>query len=60
MYYVYVLISEKDKRFYVGYTNDLKKRVKEHSSGRVDSTKNRLPLQLIYYEACLDNYDAVC
>ncbi|QQG44122.1 MAG: GIY-YIG nuclease family protein [Candidatus Roizmanbacteria bacterium] len=51
MFYVYVLQSLKDKRFYIGFSADLKKRVKDHNEGRVVSTKNRRPLDLIYYEA---------
>jgi len=58
MYYVYVLQSLKDKQFYVGYTDDLKNRLGEHNSGRVVSTKDRRPLKLIYYEACLNQQDA--
>jgi putative endonuclease len=51
MYYVYVLISHKDKKLYVGYTEDLKARLKRHESGYVPATQKRLPLELIYYEA---------
>ncbi len=58
MYYVYILLSEKDDKFYTGSTNDLKRRINEHSRGRVDSTKDRLPMRLIYYEACIDEIDA--
>jgi len=58
MYYVYVLQSEKDKRFYVGYTNDLRKRLRQHNEGKVNSTKDRTPLRLVYYEACLNQQDA--
>ena len=57
-YYVYVLRSEKDKLCYVGYTKDLKSRFKLHNSGKVQSTKNRQPLKLIYYEYCLNQQDA--
>jgi len=57
-YYVYVLQSLKDKQFYVGYTNDLKSRIKEHNTGRVISTRGRRPLKLVYYEACLNQQDA--
>ena len=60
MYYVYVLQSEKDGKFYVGfYTKDLKLRVEQHNSGKVKSTKDRRPLVLIYYEACLKQEDAI-
>jgi len=58
-YYTYVLLSEKDGRFYTGYTKDLRKRLKEHSRGEVFSTKNREPTRLIYYEACLNEEDAI-
>ncbi len=58
MHYVYVLKSKKDNKFYVGYTKNLKLRFEVHSKGKVKSTKNRLPMQLIYYEACLDQQDA--
>jgi putative endonuclease len=58
MFFVYVLKSLSDKGFYIGCTKDLKNRIEAHSSGKVYSTKNRLPVQLIYYEACLDQKDA--
>ncbi|MBP6859167.1 MAG: GIY-YIG nuclease family protein [Candidatus Magasanikbacteria bacterium] len=53
MYYVYLLISEKDKGYYIGYSNDLQKRFKNHCAGEVESTIYRRPLQLVYYEAYL-------
>jgi len=52
MFYVYVLKSLKDNFLYVGHTNDLKHRFKEHGAGQVKSTRYRRPLKLIYYEAC--------
>jgi len=58
MYCVYVLQSEKDKNFYVGFTNNLKERLKLHNNGKVFSTKDRLPVGLIYYESCLNQDDA--
>lgn len=59
MYYTYVLQSKKDNKLYVGYTEDLKKRITLHNNGKIISTKNRRPLKLIYYEACLDKRDAI-
>ncbi|KKP98128.1 MAG: hypothetical protein US71_C0009G0020 [Parcubacteria group bacterium GW2011_GWD2_38_12] len=59
LYYVYVLQSSKDTKFYTGYTENLKLRFEEHRKGRVESTKNRRPLELIYYESCLDKKDAI-
>lgn len=58
-YYIYVLRSNKDNNFYVGYTNDLKSRFKEHTSGNVISTRERRPLEIIYSEACLSKKDAL-
>jgi putative endonuclease len=58
-YYTYILLSKKDSRFYAGYSADLGNRLKEHQKGLVFSTKHRLPVELIYYEACLNEYDAL-
>jgi len=58
MYYCYILQSLKDKKLYTGYTQNLKLRFELHSKGKVESTKNRRPLKLIYYEACLNQQDA--
>ena len=57
-FYVYVLRSEKDSNFYVGYTNDLKQRLEAHNKGKVSSTQNRLPLTFVYWEGCLNQADA--
>ncbi len=59
MFYTYVLISEKDKELYVGFTKDLKKRFDEHEKGLVAPTAHRRPLKLVYYEACLNENDAI-
>ena len=59
MYYVYTLRSKKDGNFYVGYTKDLAKRIEQHNKGIVESTRNRRPLGLIYYEACIEQKDAL-
>jgi putative endonuclease len=59
MYYTYVLISKKDSQFYAGFTKDLKLRFEQHKKGLVESTKDRRPLEVVYYEACLEQKDAV-
>ena len=59
MYYVYVMRSKRDKKFYTGFTGDLQNRLREHNTGRVPSTKERGPFELIYYEACLNEQDAL-
>lgn len=59
VYYTYVLQSMKDMGFYTGSTADLKLRLEQHNRGLVESTKDRRPFELIYYEACLDQSDAI-
>lgn len=58
MYYVYVLQSIKDGDLYTGCANNLKKRLQLHNKGEVYSTKKRVPLRLIYYEAFINKQDA--
>lgn len=57
-YYTYVLISKKNKEFYTGTTNNIGKRLEQHNKGLVVSTKYKRPLNLIYFEACLNKNDA--
>lgn len=57
-YYIYVLESLKDNKRYIGYTNNLKRRLTEHSNGLNFSTKFRLQFKLIYFEGCLNINDA--
>jgi len=58
MFYVYLLHSQKDNGFYIGYTIDIKNRLKRHNNGEVVSTKHRRPLSLIYYEVYTNEKDA--
>jgi putative endonuclease len=58
MHYTYVLLSQKDRNFYTGYTSSLKKRLKLHNDGQVTSTKHRHPFVLVYFEGCLNQEDA--
>lgn len=57
-YYTYVLQKKKTGQFYTGATINLKQRIEEHHKGLVASTKYKHPLQLIYFEACLNKDDA--
>ncbi len=52
MYFVYLLKSKKDDGFYIGFSSDLKRRIKEHNTGLNKSTKHRAPFKLVYFEAC--------
>ena len=59
MHHVYVLQSQKDLHLYVGYSTDIKTRIKAHNAGDVTSTKSRKPLSLIYYETYTNKGDAL-
>lgn len=60
MFYVYVLNSLKRTSFYyIGYTSNLKERIREHNVGKVVSTKHLKPYRLLYYEAFIDKKDAI-
>ncbi len=60
MFYSYILKSKNDGKMYTGFTKDLRKRFKEHNDkdGEPSYTRKRGPFDLIYYEACLNEYDA--
>ncbi len=49
-YTVYILKSQKDKKYYTGLAQDMDRRMKEHNSGQVKATKSRLPFVLVYTE----------
>ena len=58
MRYVYILHSKKDNQLYVGSAHDVKKRLQEHNSGKVPATRDRMPFDVIHYEAFANKYDA--
>ena len=59
MYFVYVLISEKDGQYYIGQTNNLESRIRRHNLGYVHSTINRRPLRLVYTEEFMNRSEAM-
>ncbi len=58
MFYVYVLKISKGGQLYIGYTNDLRRRLQEHLKGQSEYTKHRKPTNLVYYEAYTSEKDA--
>ncbi len=58
MHYVYILLSKRDNKLYIGSSNDLNKRLKEHNESKVFTTASRRQLELIYYEAYKIERDA--
>jgi putative endonuclease len=57
-YFVYILLSKKDDKLYVGCTDNPARRIKDHNYGRVDATKNRRPLVMIHVEKFKNKADA--
>ena len=59
MWYIYILQSEKDAKYYIGSTGNLERRLIKHNAGATTSTRNRRPLRLIYSEAYLTKTEAI-
>ena len=59
MYFIYVMKSKKDELLYTGFTDNLERRLLEHNQGMQESTKNRAPFEVIYFERCIDKRDAI-
>ncbi|MFH1226225.1 MAG: GIY-YIG nuclease family protein [bacterium] len=59
MYYVYLIRSLSDKKFYLGFTDDLRRRFKEHNLGLSQATRYRRPFELVYYEAHQNKKDVL-
>ena len=59
MHYVYLLQSAADNGFYIGYSANLRTRIKQHAKGKSFATAFRGPWKLVYYEAYLNQDDAL-
>jgi putative endonuclease len=59
VFYVYVLRSDSDSGFYIGYSNNLRVRLRQHQFRESIATAHRGPWTLNYYEAYLDQADAL-
>jgi putative endonuclease len=59
IFFVYILQSLKDNRFYIGQTNDLEDRIKRHNIGQVCATRNRRPLKIVYTETFATRSEAM-
>ena len=57
--YFYILRSKKNNKLYLGYTNNLETRLKQHNSGTEIATKPNIPYELIYYSAFKNKKDAL-
>jgi putative endonuclease len=58
-YWVYILQSEKDGSYYIGYTSDLDERIRRHNHGKSSYTKARVPWKLIYQEVFTTRSEAM-
>lgn len=58
-YYFYILQSQKNGKLYLGYTPNLKERLKSHNAGKNNATKPNIPYEVIYYSAFKTEQDAI-
>ncbi|MDD5561039.1 MAG: GIY-YIG nuclease family protein [Candidatus Omnitrophica bacterium] len=58
MYHAYLLKSKKNDTFYIGYTNNIERRLKDHSSGIVEYAGKYVPWEIVYYESSISLVDA--
>jgi putative endonuclease len=58
MYYVYILRSLKDLKYYIGSTSDIQSRLRFHNSGKQRSSKRRIPFELVYSEEYKTRHEA--
>lgn len=58
MYYVYLLKDLNNEWIYIGYTSNLRKRLKEHEQGKTATTRKFSSIELVYYEAYKSGEDA--
>tara|TARA_Y100000310_G_C20504346_1_gene725649 strand:+ start:173 stop:427 length:255 start_codon:yes stop_codon:yes gene_type:complete len=59
MYFIYILQSTQDERLYVGYTENIRNRLKTHNKGSVPSTKSQRPWKLLFFECYTNQSDAL-
>jgi len=59
MFFVYILKSKSDGSFYIGFAVDIEQRMEKHNQGLVQSTKNILPMELMYCEVYKSKKDAL-
>ncbi|MCS7052308.1 MAG: GIY-YIG nuclease family protein [Ignavibacterium sp.] len=58
-FYVYILRSKVKDKYYVGHTNNIIRRLKEHNSGKSKFTKKYMPWELLYYEEFESQSEAI-
>jgi len=58
-YIVYILQSEVDNSFYIGYTSNVEKRLEEHNNGKSYFTRRKIPWKLVYRETLKIKRDAI-
>ena len=57
-YFVYILYSEEHNKIYIGYTNNIERRIREHNSGKSAYTKKYKPWRIVYTEEYENEIDA--
>ena len=59
MFFTYILQSQQDKSFYIGYSSNLEKRLREHNEGLSKYTKRKIPWKMVYFEVFETKSEAI-
>ena len=60
IYYIYILASKRNGTLYIGFTNDIVKRIYQHKKGLIGGFTNKYKVHiLVYYEQTSDVYSAI-
>ncbi|XOV92786.1 MAG: GIY-YIG nuclease family protein [Bacteroidota bacterium] len=59
MYYVYIIESESDTRWYIGYSENLETRIADHNNNRSKYTRNKGPWKLIFKMSFVQKTEAL-
>ena len=59
MFYTYILKSQKDNSYYIGFTSQFRKRIRQHNSGKSAYTSKHSPYKLVYRESFNTKKEAI-
>ena len=59
MFYLYILLSQKTGKFYIGSTENIADRLERHNGGRSKATASGTPWEMVYTETFETRSEAV-
>jgi putative endonuclease len=58
-YYVYILYSISNDKYYIGFTHNIETRLFKHNAGATPSTRPGIPWRMVYFETFENKRDAI-